>query len=199
MSLSAPEPEILLDHTGALRPSVPSPLTAEQIHRGVCFHEAGHAVVDLAFGFHLDFTQAYRWTQDGYPQYTGYTQVEVGSAPALRLAVGFAAGEVADLRHLRERGLWSPETAVVAVSDHDRDQALDCLADCGFPIAADHTPRGGMAWSEVLDTARHVVDLLWPLVTVVADALYAHPDGLLTGEQVAALVHLPNPPVWGDR
>ena len=195
MSLSVPEPEVLQDHTGALRPRYSSPLTGDQVHRHTSFHEAGHAVVSMAFGLHLVDTQVYREEQDeDRVFFTGNTQVFVDVVPALRFAVSLAAGDVAEQRHLREQGLLTDEIAGMrAGQDHDQAHAIATLADCGFRIAADHAPRGGMAWAEVVEVAEWVVDLLWTRISTVGEALYAHPDGVLTGDEVAALVHLPNP------
>lgn len=193
---TAPAPEVLLDHRGNPRPTREVPFRYEEARLGSAFHEAGHAVVAMAYGSHVVSSEIIAWfpEPDRYTV-TGYTAYELRYAAPWHFAATCAAGEIADVQYLMTCGLWTPERAVTCAADHDREQAIDVLADLGHRLGRDHVPAGGKSWGMVRGMARRRVGMLWREIRTVAHAM--NEQTKLTGEQIAAMTGLTNPPMPG--
>ncbi|MFE2550541.1 hypothetical protein [Streptomyces sp. NPDC059355] len=196
MSHLTPEPEDLLDHTGQPRPTQGMDLAEGEIRSAMAFHEAGHAVLGIAYGMHAERVTLFTW-QDPHQGtlVTGSTSWNASGIRPWRFAAQCAAGEAAQVHFLREQGLWTPKRAAALEAVHDRELAVDVLAQWGFLLGRDHTPAGGKSWAVVQAIAARSVALLWPGITAVAHALEAHDE--LIGDDAARLAGLANPPAAG--
>jgi hypothetical protein len=159
-------------------------LTATQLDYLRAIHEPGHAITVLTAHGHLHSAEIAKGV---------VTTDEGGVTRACHLANGHgyaifsAAGERAADRWLREGGLWTPERAV-AVEVGARGDRLSFLAinpHVGFGNKEVH-------YQHVHDLADQTLDTHWTAVLTVADALQQHQH--LTGNEIAALVGLPNTP-----
>lgn len=177
---------------GRPKPMRKTELTRQQSRMDIAVHEAAHAVVGMAYGMSLEHTGVLEQENGDRWNMTGRTRWGWCTAPCLRYAVMCAAGQRAELRHLRESGL--PLSAALENPSDDRETAFANLADSAFPLRETGAPGHAMTWPEVEDAADHAIGLLWQQINTVAIAMYAAPDGLLTGDQVAALTLIPNPP-----
>jgi len=196
MRTMAPAPEVLADHTGTPKPLLHMPLTYEQARLGMAFHEAGHAVLSMAYGMHVIASEVIAWTiETGGWRLTGNTATQARNIPPWRFAAQGAAGELAHVQYLMAYGLWTPERAAACAAPHDREQAIDILAQFGVQLGRDSVPEGGKSWGMVQGMARRKVGYLWREIRTVAHAM----DGrtVLTGDEIAALTGLVNPPFLG--
>lgn len=191
-ALAAEYADWLIDHnTGQRKTIAHTPLPRAEGRWVVCFHEAAHAVVGLAYTMQLDHTGVVEWTDDQVRyHHTGRTRWVALDVPVVRFAVVCAAGECASLRYLRGSGDWSPEAAAAAVTgaDGDRHHVITATAHTRHPIGRDHTPPGGSSWAQIAAIADTVIGHLWHPITAVATAL--HTQFQLSGDQVAALTYL---------
>lgn len=192
-----PQPEHLLDHRGEPRPTVPMPtLTYEQARLGLAFHEAGHAVLSMAYGMQVIDSQVIAWQADnGTISVTGNTRHVAAGVSPWRYAAQSAAGELAHVRHLKQTELWTPELEAGCVSLHDRELAIDVLAQFGYLLGRGHAPLGGKSWPHIQRVADRTVALLWPYITTVALAMDQRTK--LTGDEIADLTGLTNPDLGG--
>ncbi|KUN07440.1 hypothetical protein AQI95_10430 [Streptomyces yokosukanensis] len=193
----APAASELLDHQGRERTPSATNLTYEQARLGTAFHEAGHAVLALAYGMRVLTSQVIAWIPEpGVSRVTGRTDVQAQASFHLwRFAAQAAAGQVAQVRYLMAYGLWTPERAAACAADHDRDQAVDVLTEYGHCLGIDHVPHGGKSWGMVRGMASRKVGYLWPEIRTVAHAMNEHT--VLTGDEISALTGLPNAPFEG--
>ncbi|MCB5177794.1 hypothetical protein [Streptomyces antimicrobicus] len=193
MSHLTPEPEDLLDHTGQRRPTRGMELSARDLRLALAFHETGHAVLGMAYGMRVERVDLFTW-QDSPSEglfATGATTWDAHGIRPWRFAAQCAAGEAAQGRFLRERGLWTAVNAAACESVHDRELAIDVLAEAGLLLGRSHAPAGGKSWATIQAVARRSVALLWPRIHRVAFALEQH--NTLTGDEVARLAGLINP------
>ncbi|MFI9028839.1 hypothetical protein [Streptomyces sp. NPDC053560] len=182
-----------VDHEGKPRPWLRDRSTPEEARWALAFHEAGHAVTALAYGMHLVSTGLITvTTQDGDWATTGRTRVVTNAVSAQHFAIHMAAGERADLHHRSRTGPVTSETVELALSEHDREDAIAFLTARGFLLGRDHTPPGGMSWKSVQYAADFAVTGLWDPIEAVADGIHARNS--LTGDEAAALAGMPNPP-----
>ncbi|MEU9185937.1 hypothetical protein AB0D14_15560 [Streptomyces sp. NPDC048484] len=192
MRAMAPAPEVLADHTGKPRPVVAMPgLTYEQTRLGVAFHEAGHAVLSLAYGMRVITSEVIAWTDDtGRVTVTGNTAWQAQNTPPWHFAAQAAAGEIAHVTYLMVSGLWTPERAAAGAAVHDREHAIEVLAQAGYRLGRRHVPEGGKSWGMVRGMARRKAGHLWGEIRTVAHAMDART--VLTGDEIAALTGLVN-------
>ncbi|MGW3413867.1 hypothetical protein [Streptomyces sp. NPDC000888] len=196
MRTLAPTAEELADHTGKPRGYVDMPLTYEQARLGMAFHEAGHAVLSLAYGMRVITTEVIAWEpQPGNWAVTGNTAWQAQDTNAWHLAAQCAAGPLTHIQYLMAYGLWTPERAAACEADHDRELAVDMLAQHGFRLGRDHVPHGGKSWGMVRGMARLKVAYMWAEIRTVAHAMDERDR--LTGDEIAALTGLVNPPLRG--
>ncbi|NGO76766.1 hypothetical protein G6045_13980 [Streptomyces sp. YC504] len=195
MTTTNPAPTLLLDHTGKPRPMLDMPLNIEQGRLGVAFHEAGHAVLALAYGMHVTVSELIAWSDEERWHVTGRTAREADNVSPWQFAAMSAAGELAQVNYLMVYGLWTPERAAACAADHDREQAIDTLASFGYALGLDHTPQGGKSWGMVRGMARRKVGHLWREIRTVAHAM--NEATVLTGDEIAALTGLVNTPTGG--
>ncbi|AJF64961.1 hypothetical protein [Streptomyces vietnamensis] len=193
MTTAAQHP-VFLDHRGNPRPVKESPLTYEQARLGMAFHEAGHAVLAMSYGIHVASSEVITWTveKDGWGL-TGDTNTNVGSVNAWHYSAVCAVGALSEVQYLMVHGLWTPERAAICAAEHDRAHAVDVLAVHGIRLACDHVPSGGKSWGQVRGMARRRMDHLWREIRTVAHAM--NEATRLTGEQIAAMTGLTNPPL----
>ncbi|MEV6755800.1 hypothetical protein [Streptomyces sp. NPDC051214] len=192
MNSTAPAPELLADHTGRPKPTLKMPLTYEQARLGMAFHEAGHAVLSLAYGMRVVTSEVIAWTpEEGGWCVTGNTAFETRDVHAWRFAAQAAAGSIAQVTYLMAYGLWTPERALACAALHDREQAIDILAQHGFLIGRGHVPAHGKSWAMVQGMARRKIGHLWGEIRTVAHAM--DENTVLTGDEIADLTGLPNP------
>ncbi|MFF0733322.1 hypothetical protein ACFYVK_17065 [Streptomyces chartreusis] len=191
-----PAPETLADHTGKPRPWLEMPLTYEQARLGMAFHEAGHAVLAMAYGMHVVTSEVTAWEPEpGLWAVTGRTEHRAYFTPPWRYAAQCAAGEMAQITYLMVYGRWTPERAAACAADHDREQAIDTLADFGYRLGRDHVPADGKSWGMVRGMARRKVTHLWREIRTVAHAMDENTQ--LTGAEIAAMTGLVNAPLSG--
>ncbi|MET7842409.1 hypothetical protein ABZT45_28040 [Streptomyces sp. NPDC005356] len=191
MRTNAPAQELLADHTGKPKPFFNMPLDYEQGRLGLAFHEAGHAVLALAYGMHVKTSEVIAWEPDGGGwAMTGNTAHESRNTPPWHFAAMCAAGEVAQVNYLMAYGLWTPERAYACTADHDREQAIDVLAQFDYELGRDHVPADGKSWGMVRGMARRKVGHLWREIRTVAHAMDERT--VLTGDEIADLTGLTN-------
>ncbi|WP_018553997.1 hypothetical protein [Streptomyces sp. ATexAB-D23] len=190
---TAPKPELLLDHRGAAKPNVDSGLDYGSARLGTVFHEAGHAVLAMAYGIHVVSSEVMSWSvgEDGWGL-TGSTTLNVGNVGAWQYAAMCAAGSVAQVQYLLVAGLWTPEHALSCAAVHDREQAVDVLAAHGHRLGRTSVPAGGRSWGQVRGMARRRISFYWREIRLVAEAM--NERTIVTGEEIAALTGLANPP-----
>ncbi|WP_372407758.1 hypothetical protein [Streptomyces luteireticuli] len=198
MRTTAPAPEELTDHTGKPRATFNMPLGYEAARLSIAFHEAGHAVLALAYGIHVKTSEVIAWAtdDDGGWAATGKTDIRVDGASPWQFAAQCAVGELASAHYLLAYGLWTPERAAACRADHDRELAIDVLARHGYPLGRVHVPVFGKSWGMVRGMARRKMYHLWREITAVANAL--NDRTLLTGDEIAGLTGLANA-VGGGR
>ncbi|MGW2890366.1 hypothetical protein ACWDDN_34685 [Streptomyces griseoruber] len=196
MTAIAPLSEAPAD-LGPARPCVPSHLDYEQKRLGLAFHEAGHAVLAMAYGMRVLTSEVIAWMPaPGMSRVTGRTDVQAQTSFNLwRFAAQAAAGEIAEVNYLMAYGLWTPERAAACAADHDREQAIAVLAEHGVHLAHGHVPPGGKSWGMVRGMARRKVGRLWREIRTVAHAM--NENTVLTGDEIAALTSLVNPTFEG--
>lgn len=196
MKTTAPAPEVPVDHTGEPLPSVDMPLSYEQARLGMAFHEAAHAVLSMAYGMHIITSKVIAWVPEpGQWSVTGTTRHQTHDTPPWHYAAQCAAGEIAHVNYLMAYGLWTPERAAACAAAHDRELAIDVLAQFGYRLGHGHTPKGGKSWGMVQGMARRKVGHLWREIRTVAHAM--DENTVLTGDEIAALTGLVNPPLLG--
>ncbi|MFE6066473.1 hypothetical protein [Streptomyces sp. NPDC056525] len=196
MNTTDPAPELLLDHRGTPRAVNESSLGYEESRLGTAFHEAGHAVVAMSYGVHVVSSEVIAWfPEPGRYFVTGYTAYEFRPSMPWQFAAQCAAGTLAEVQYLMIHGLWTPQRAAACAADHDREQAVDMLAENGYRLDLDCVPVDGKSWGQVRGMARRKIGLLWPQIRTVAHAMNEHTR--LTGEQIAAMTGLTNAPMPG--
>ena len=196
MRTTAPAPAILTDHTGKPRPWLDMPLTYEQARLGTAFHEAGHAVLSMAYGMHVITSEVIAWEPTpGQWAVTGNTAHQTQNTPAWHYAAQCAAGELAHVTYLMAYGLWTPERAAACAADHDRELAIDVLGQFGYRLGRTRVPEGGKSWGMVQGMARRKVGHLWREIRTVAHAMDERTA--LSGDEIAALTGLVNPSFAG--
>ncbi|MCX4549257.1 hypothetical protein [Streptomyces sp. NBC_01500] len=194
MMAPAPAPEKLLDHRGNPRASFEMALTYEQARLGMAFHEAGHAVLSMAYGMHVLTSEVIAWSPEvDRWAVTGNTAFRTHDTNPWHFAAQGAAGELAHVQYLMVSGLWTPERALACTADHDRELAIDVLADFGYRLSLGHVPEGGKSWGMVRGMARRKVAHLWREIHTVAHAM--NERDILTGDEIAALTGLVNTPM----
>ncbi|MER5309939.1 hypothetical protein ABT034_19400 [Streptomyces sp. NPDC002773] len=193
---TAPDPSALLDHNGQPKPWLEMPLDYEAARLGMAFHEAGHAVLAMSYGIHVTTSEVIAWnvTDDGYAL-TGKTGFNAANVWPWHFAAHCAAGQVAQVQYLMAYGLWTPERAAACAAEHDREHAIDALAAHGYLLGRHHVPAGGKSWGMVQGMARQKIALLWREIRTAAHAMNEHTQ--LTGDQIAAMTGLTNPPMPG--
>lgn len=192
-AVDAPAREVLLDHRGRARAQRETGLTYEQARLGMAFHEAGHAVLALAYGMNVHKTEVIAWLTDPNTSHvTGCTTTEVSieGTDWWQFAAQSAAGTIAQVSYLLAYGLWTPERALTCEALHDRDLAVDALAERGYCLGIGEVPAGGRSWAMVQGVARRKVTHLWPHIQTVAHALFE--QSALTGDEIAGLTGLVN-------
>ncbi|MFD5455574.1 hypothetical protein, partial [Streptomyces olivaceus] len=191
-SAPAPAPEALLDHRGRERGRYTTDMTYEQDRLGLAFHEAGHAVLGMAYGMHVHKVEVIAWLSDPYTSHvTGCTTTEVSNdCDWWEFAAQSAAGTIAQVSYLMAYGLWTPDRAAGCEALHDRDLAIDVLTERGYRIGTDSVPAGGRSWAMVQGMARRKVTHLWPHIQTVAHALFE--QSVLTGDDITGLTGLVN-------
>ncbi|MFD8078184.1 hypothetical protein ACFV3E_36655 [Streptomyces sp. NPDC059718] len=174
-----------------------APLPHRQGLLALAFHEAGHAVLHMAYGVHVIDAELTVSVDD--LGWGGTVNGRVGwladGVSVWRLTAACAAGQLAQDRFLREAGLWTPGRAAECESGaaHDVGIALDLIATYGPPDAcATRTLPTGRSWGTIGAVAERTVKLLWPQITVVAHALAAHT--VLSGDAIAEISGLTNRP-----
>ena len=196
MTTMTPAPETLNDHTGRPRPWLEMPLTYAQARLGMAFHEAGHAVLAMAYGMHVVTSRVTAWEPEpGVWAVTGSTDHRAYFTPPWHYAAQCAAGELAHVTYLMAYGLWTPERAAACAADHDREMAIDVLAQYGYCLGRDHVPADGKSWGMVQGMARRKVSHLWGEIRTAAHAMDEHT--VLTGDEIAALTGMVNPAFKG--
>ncbi|MFI0230794.1 hypothetical protein [Streptomyces sp. NPDC017086] len=196
MMATAPAPEVLADHTGRPRAWLEMPLAYEQARLGIAFHEAGHAVLSMAYGMTIVTSKVIAWeSEQGRWAVTGSTAHQAHNTRAWHYAAQCAAGELAQVQYLLAYGLWTPERAAACAADHDRELAIDVLAQFGYRLGRTRAPQDGKSWGMVRGIARRKVSYLWREIRTVAHAL--NERTCLTGDDIAALTGLTNPPLVG--
>lgn len=196
MTTTAPAPEILMDHTGKPRPVFDMPLTYDAARLGIAFHEAGHAVLSMAYGMRVITSEVIAWqVGPNVMRLTGNTTWQALHTSPWHFAAQAAAGEIAQVNYLMVYGLWTPERAAACDSAHDREHAIDILDQFGYRLAHGHVPPGGRSWGMAQGMARRKVAYLWREIRTVAHAMNEHTA--LTGDEIAALTGLVNPPMDG--
>ncbi|MGW5172942.1 hypothetical protein ACWERY_01055 [Streptomyces sp. NPDC004082] len=192
MTTTAPAPELLADHTGKPRPFFNMPLDYEQARLGIAFHEAGHAVLCLAYGMHVVTSEVIAWEpEEGAWAVTGKTANQALNTPAWQFAAMCAAGDIAHVNYLMAYGLWTPERAHACTADHDRELAIDVLGQFGYRLGRRTAPEGGKSWGMVRGMARRKIGYLWREIRTVAHAM--NERTVLTGDEIAGLTGLANP------
>jgi len=172
------------------------PLSCEEARLGMAFHEAGHAVLSLAYGMRVISSEVIVWdSASGGFSVTGRTRNEAAGTPPWRYAAQYAAGEIAHVGYLMTYGLWTPERAGACRADHDRDEAIEVLAEFGYTLRAHTVPEEGKSWGMVRGMARRKVSHLWREIRTVALAMNEHT--VLSGDDVAALTGMVNPSFGG--
>ncbi|MFC9243291.1 hypothetical protein ACFT7S_04360 [Streptomyces sp. NPDC057136] len=196
MMAIAPAPERLLDHRGNPRASFEISLGYEQARLGMAFHEAGHAVLAMAYGMCVLTSEVIAWSPEVDEwTLTGNTAFNTHDLNPWHFAAQHAAGEIAQVQYLLTYGLWTPERALACNADHDREQAIDVLADFGYDLGRDHTPQDGKSWGMVRGMARRKIGYLWREIRTVALAMDERT--ILTGDDIATLTGMTNPPLSG--
>ncbi|MEW9511802.1 hypothetical protein [Streptomyces bacillaris] len=174
------------------KPRFEPSLPYEAARLGIAFHEAGHAVLAMAYGMRVITSEVMAWEPEpGGWALCGNTASEARSAPPWRFAAMAAAGEIAQVGYLMSYGLWTPERAFACTADHDREQAIDVLAGFGYRLGRDHVPVGGKSWGQVRGMARRRVGHLWREIRTVAHAM--NEATVLSGDEIAAITGLANP------
>lgn len=196
MTTMTPAAAQLPDHTGKPRVCFKVSLSYEQTRLGMAFHEAGHAVLSLAYGIRVTDAEVIDWQPEGGGWgVTGRTGHHVQNTSAWHFAAQCAAGSLAQVEYLLRYGLWTPERAAACIAEHDRELAVHTLAAHGIPLGRHHVPEGGKSWGMVRGMARRKVTHLWREIRTVAHAL--NERGSLTGDEIAALTGLTNPAISG--
>lgn len=192
--MTAPsKPGMLLDHRGTARPVVDMSLNYDQVRLSTAFHEAGHAVVAMSYGVHIVTSEVMAWSPEpGRCLVTGNTAFRAAAVSPWHFAAHCAAGQVAQVQYLLTHGLWTPERALACDAVHDREQAVDVLADFGYHLGRSHVPAGGKSWGMVQGMARRRIGYHWREIRLVAEAI--NERTILTGHEIAALTGLVNPP-----
>ncbi|MFJ8363064.1 hypothetical protein [Streptomyces sp. NPDC093984] len=192
MMATAPAPEFLNDHRGNPKARFDMPLTYEAARLSMAFHEAGHAVLGMAYGMRVITSEVIAWEpEQGGWALTGNTAHESSGTPPWQFAAMAAAGEIAQVNYLMSYGLWTPQRAYACTAAHDCEQAIDLLAQFGYRLGRDHVPEGGKSWGMVRGMARRKVGYLWREIRTVAHAMNEH--SVLTGDEIAGLTGLVNP------
>ncbi|MFD5104599.1 hypothetical protein [Streptomyces cinereoruber] len=188
---ATPGPEILLDHKGRPRRAFDTGLDYEATRLGTAFHEAGHAVLSMAYGYHVVSSEIIAWqVEPSRVRVTGVTVFQTEVFRPWQFAAQAAAGSVAQVRYLMAYGLWTPDRAAGCEADHDREHATDLLASYGHRLGHHHVPADGRSWGQVRGMAARKVGHLWREIRTVAHAMNEHTR--LTGEQIAAMTGLTN-------
>ncbi|GAB2989168.1 hypothetical protein GCM10023080_063690 [Streptomyces pseudoechinosporeus] len=192
----APAPEVLTDHTGRPRPVFDMPLSYEQARLGMAFHEAGHAVLSMAYGMRVITSEVIAWqVGPDRMRLTGNTAWQALHTSPWHFAAQAAAGEITQVNYLMAYGLWTPERAAACDSAHDREHAIDILAQFGYRLGRDRAPQGGKSWGMVQGMARRKVGYLWREIRTVAHAMDERT--VLTGDEIADLIGTVNPSIEG--
>jgi hypothetical protein len=148
-------------------------------------HEAGHAVVYMAAGYHVASIVI---PPPDQPSRRGQAEIDYGEAsgPWLPVALKEVAGERGEDRWLRETGRWTQGRAWVAehTAWRDRNFVDHIMRTChGRELAfnGDLGDEGDYAW--FTDRTDEALDPLWEQVLTLADYLTEHP--YITGDEAA--------------
>ncbi|MFF8431069.1 hypothetical protein ACF07Y_39230 [Streptomyces sp. NPDC016566] len=184
---AAPASWCCFPHTAGLDP--------EAYRMAVAVHEAGHLVLDLRVGIHVNSVEI---TPEDINNGCGAQRVvhgvtEIGIVAVRRsqYVTMLAAGEQADLRWLREQGLWTPDRAWAAemAALDDREKAIPVVKDL---VPTDHRLEAIATYWGFSDAAAAELDGCWQQVIAVATSLDS--AGRLSGDEAAAIAGLANPP-----
>ncbi|MFI1183373.1 hypothetical protein ACH4UT_28025 [Streptomyces sp. NPDC020799] len=169
------------------------------LRRAIAVHEAGHAVLDMAFGIpvaeiHLceDLGRYSGATRgDGTPDAAAW--VKTGGewrVSYMRYAAMCAAGERAQDRWMHETGLWTRERAWACerTAGNDREQIEQQLRTCRREVHFSPSPAPGVQYRTVQAVADSALSHLWDRTLRLAAAVDEH--GHLTGRQAARCADL---------
>ncbi|MFI1968237.1 hypothetical protein BLA24_20410 [Streptomyces cinnamoneus] len=160
------------------------------LRRSLAVHEAGHAVLNMAFGIPIaeigvrdDLGKV---PSDGFAAWV--RTCGNWSVPYVRYLAMCAAGERAQERWMRELGLWTPERAWVVerCASSDRELVADSLRTArGMELhfGDGNGTAGGMHYATIQTAADSALAHLWDQVLHLAAAVDEH--GRLTGRQAA--------------
>ncbi|MGP4114673.1 hypothetical protein ACTWP5_27655 [Streptomyces sp. 4N509B] len=151
----------------------PRAVTADQHHRMVAIHEAGHAVIGMLAGIHIEFAETTCGRLRG-GQYEGRTRMGATTVAPFEYAVVALAGRAADIRWRREHGLPDDEGSP---------------ADWKIAMAAAKT--AGCRLTQVVEESDRRVARHWRQIAAVADVL--HLQQRLTGADIARIAGATNP------
>ncbi|MFD7235070.1 hypothetical protein ACFWAT_07140 [Streptomyces syringium] len=156
------------------------------LRRSIAVHEAGHAVLCMAFGIPVAEIRI-RDDLGRTPGEGGAAWVKTGlnwRVSYMRYVAMCAAGERAQDRWMREMGLWTPQRAWAAErgAGDDRDQVGEALRTCGMDLHFGAN-RPGVQYSTIQAVADSALSHLWDRLLRLAEAIDNH--GHLTGREAA--------------
>lgn len=165
-----------------------------EVRLGCAFHEAGHAVLGLQFGFPLRevYSGEAQPAPGGPSAFTGGTVWDAYNAPWQDYVMVCAAGSRAHALYMQDAGLWRPEYADLVTAPHDVQDAVDGAATCGVTITTDGTVPDGddrVPWHEIEAEADKELRAAWSTVCALATELYARER--LSGARVREITGLP--------
>ncbi|MEV4871619.1 hypothetical protein [Streptomyces syringium] len=157
------------------------------LRRAIAVHEAGHAVLCMAFGIPVVEIHL-REDLGRTPGEGGAAWVKNGgtwSVSYMRYAAMCAAGERAQDRWMRETGLWTPQRAWAAerAAGDDRANLAETLRTaCGMDLHFGAN-RPGVQYGTIQAVADSALSHLWDRALRLAEAIDDH--GHLTGHEAA--------------
>ncbi|MFI1183342.1 hypothetical protein ACH4UT_27860 [Streptomyces sp. NPDC020799] len=169
------------------------------LRRSIAVHEAGHAVLNFAFGIPVEEIRLFEDLGKGAGERPAAWVRTAGqwSVPYVRYVAMCAAGERALDRWMRETGLWSPERAWVAErsATDDRKCVVETLrTHMNRAVTFGGRIPGALDYATVQAAADAALARLWGRVLRLAAAVDEH--GVLTGRQAAGharMTHLAIP------
>lgn len=161
-------------------------LTEPRLREHDAHHEAGHAVVALAWGIPVEYVSM-------VPNVTHAAHVRFAewSGPWYSFAMAMVAGEVAGERWLRDSGLATPERLWNAerACGSDRRTVVDAAPDglrVTFGSPAPSRESRVVDYAHLQAGVGRLLDTLWPQVARLAAALTERE--LLTGAEVREVI-----------